>query len=276
VITNHEPEEVARVFEASGLIRPTRDIPLIAQMFANANIAKPAQRKQVFISCLYLCRRFVPLTFTGINKTKMKKFKEYFPHILLAIYIVEFCLLAINPFDRSVWWAENLPVLIPVFLLMATFKIFRFSNLSYLLIAIFFMFHTVGGHYTFERTPFDFFNNLLSRLQFDFLFPDDRNNFDRVGHFLVGILAYPIAELFLRKKWVSNRTTAIFLGILALGFWGALYEVIEMYYAISEGGESGASFLGSQGDIWDAQKDMFLDILGAVCVFIFFGSGLKK
>ncbi len=138
------------------------------------------------------------------------------------------------------------------------------------------MVHTFGGHYTFERTPFDFFNNLLTHLNLDFLFPEDRNNFDRVGHFLVGILAYPIAELFFRKKWVSNITTAIFLGIIALGFWGALYEIIEMQYAISEGGASGASFLGSQGDIWDAQKDMSLDILGAVFVFVILGFNLKK
>ena len=206
----------------------------------------------------------------------MKKIKEYLPQIFLTIYIVEFCVLAITPYDRAVWWVENLPVLIPVVLLIATYKVFRFSNLSYFLITFFFMFHTFGGHFTFERTPFDFFNNILDQLQLDFIFPKNRNNFDRVGHFLVGILAYPIAEIFLRKKWVSNIPTAIFLGIIALGFWGASYEVIEMYYSISEGGESGASFLGSQGDIWDAQKDMFLDILGAICVFIVFGFNLKK
>ncbi len=206
----------------------------------------------------------------------MNKKNKYLPVFLLSAYIIEFIILAINPYDRAVWWAENLPILIPVMILIFTFNIFRFSNLSYLLITLFFMFHTVGGHYTFERTPFAFFNNLLSQLDFNFLFPQDRNNFDRVGHFLVGILAYPIAELFFRKKWVSNIPTAIFLGIIALGFWGALYEIIEMQYAILEGGESGASFLGSQGDIWDAQKDMFLDILGAISVFILFGYNLKK
>ncbi len=206
----------------------------------------------------------------------MKKINEYWPHFLLIIYIIECSLLAISPYDRAVWWAENLPVMIPVILLILTYNKFRFSNLSYFLIAFFFMFHTVGGHFTFERTPFGYFNNLLSGLHFDFLFQSGRNNFDRVGHFLVGILAYPVAELFLRKKWVSNIPTAIFLGIIALGFWGALYEIIEMYYAISEGGESGASFLGSQGDIWDAQKDMFLDILGAISVFIVWGFCLRK
>ncbi|PIE01012.1 MAG: hypothetical protein CSA79_01530 [Thiothrix nivea] len=190
--------------------------------------------------------------------------------------MIEFIILAISPYDRAVWWAENLPILIPLTILVFTFNKFRFSNLSYFLITLFFMLHTFGGHYTFERTPFDFFNNLLTQLNLNFLFPDNRNNFDRVAHFLVGFLAYPVAELFLRKKWVSNVTTAIFLGIIALGFWGALYEIIEMQYAISAGGESGASFLGSQEDIWDAQKDMLLDILGAISAFILFGFNLKK
>ncbi|PID47994.1 MAG: hypothetical protein CR967_02025 [Proteobacteria bacterium] len=203
------------------------------------------------------------------------KIYKYFPHFLLLLYVVEFIFLALNPYDRAVWWAENLPIVIPVVILVFSFNKFRFSNLSYFLIAFFFLFHTFGGHYTFEKAPFDFFNRLLSHLDLNFLFPDDRNNFDRIGHFLVGILAYPIAELFLRKKWLSNVPVAIFLGIVTLGFWGALYEIIEMQYAILEGGESGAAFLGSQGDIWDAQKDMLLDILGAICVFLLFGYNLK-
>ncbi len=205
-----------------------------------------------------------------------KKQTNYLPYFLLAIYTIEFIILAFNPYDRAVWWAENIPVLLAVFLLIFTFNTFRFSNLSYILMTVFFMFHTFGGHYTFERTPFDFFNQLLSHLNLNFLFPEERNNFDRVGHFLIGIIAYPMAELFLRKKWVSNIPTAIFLGIIAMGFWGAAYEVIEMYYAVSQGGESGQSFLGSQGDIWDAQKDMLLDILGAIVVFILFGFSLRK
>lgn len=116
----------------------------------------------------------------------MKKLNEYLPYILLMIYIIEFSILAINPYNRAVWWAENLPVMIPALILVFTFKNFRFSNLSYGLIAFFFMYHTIGGHYTFERVPFDFVNNLLSYLPFDFLLPDGRNNFDRVGIFWSG------------------------------------------------------------------------------------------
>ena len=206
----------------------------------------------------------------------LKKLSDYFPHFLLALYLIEFTILAIDPYDRAVWFAENLPVMIPVAILVLTFSRFRFSNLAYFLIALFFMFHTFGGHFTFERAPFGPVNEFLTLLNMDFLFPEGRNNFDRVGHYLVGVLAFPIAELFLRKGWVSNVPTAIFLGILALGFWGALYEVIEMYYAIVEGGDAGAAFLGSQGDQWDAQKDMWLDILGACSVFILFGVKLRQ
>ena len=94
--------------------------------------------------------------------------------------------------------------------------------------------------------------------------------FDRFGHFFVGVFAYPIAEFTYRKKYISTIFTAILFGVFALGFWGALYEVIETIYAIQAGGDSGAAFLGSQGDIWDAQKDMLLDILGAITVSIIF------
>ncbi len=132
------------------------------------------------------------------------------------------------------------------------------------------MFHTVGGHFPFSRVPFDFFNDLLAKLNMDFLFPNGRNNFDRVGHYLVGVFAYPIAELALAKRWVANRWVAVVLGIFAIGFWGALYEVIEMIFAVNAGSTNGTDFLGAQGDIWDAQKDMALDILGALTVSVLF------
>ena len=197
--------------------------------------------------------------------------KKYFPHILLGIYLLEFSILAVAPpGGRDVWWMENLPVLIVIFVLVLTNRLYRFSNLAYLLMAFFLMFHTIGGHYSFALTPFEWGNHMLEYLHLDFLFPDGRNNFDRVGHYLVGVFAYPISELALAKRWVSNKWTAIALGIFALGFWGSAYEIIETIYAVVDGGEAGVAFLGSQGDIWDAQKDMLLDILGAMTVSILF------
>ena len=200
----------------------------------------------------------------------MKLLRNKLPIIFLCLYIILFIICAINPYDRAVWWAENIPVMLPVLLLVFTYKKFKFSNISYFLMWFFMSIHTIGGHFTFELVPFDFGNKLLSYLNMEFLFPEGRNNFDRFGHYFVGVFAYPLAEFTYRKKYITNLPTAILFGILALGFWGALYEVIEMIYAIKEGGSAGAAFLGSQGDIWDAQKDMLLDILGAITVSILF------
>ncbi len=207
----------------------------------------------------------------------MNKIKQYFPHILLSAYLVEFVCFAANPVSgREVWFIENLPVMIIVFLLVVTFHKFRFSNTSYFLMGFAMMYHTFGGHYSFEFTPFEFGNSMLEYLNFDFLFPEGRNNFDRVGHYLTGVFAYPIAELALVKRWVSSRWVAIVFGIFAIGFLAATYEVVETVYALVEGGAAGSAFLGSQGDIWDAQKDMLLDILGAVTVSILFWFKFKK
>jgi putative membrane protein len=195
---------------------------------------------------------------------------KYAPHLFLALYVILFINCGVNPFNRAVWVAENIPVVIPVLLLIFTYKKFRFSNLSYFLMWFFMSLHTIGGHYTFELVPFDFINELLAKLDVQFLFPNGRNNFDRVGHFFVGVFAYPLAEFTYRKKYINSIYTAILFGIFALGFWGALYEAIEMIYAIKEGGEAGSAFLGSQGDVWDAQKDMLLDIYGAIAVSVLF------
>ncbi len=206
----------------------------------------------------------------------MKNIKNYFPHFLLWIYIILFIFLAISPLDRLTWWAENIPVLIVVVILIFTFKKFRFSNISYFLMALFLCIHTVWGHYTFEKVPFDTFNTMLNSLNMDFIFPEWRNNFDRIGHFLIWVFAYPAAELVFRKKWVINVWMAIFVGIFALWFWWALYEIIEMIYAILFWWEQASNFLGSQWDIWDAQKDMLLDILGAILISVLFYGTSEK
>ena len=188
---------------------------------------------------------------------------NHLPKVLLGLYIALFIVLSIDPFDRATWFVENLPVMIAVIILIVWHRSFQFSNTAYFLMWAFLCYHTIGGHWTFERVPFDYGNQLLSNLNFDFLLPDGRNNFDRVGHFFVGVFAYPIVEFLVRRSLVPSRLFALLFAVFAIGFWAASYEIIEMYYAVIEGGSSGASFLGSQGDVWDAQKDMLLDISGA-------------
>lgn len=186
----------------------------------------------------------------------MDKPSERAPHVLLTGYIALFIWAAINPYDRAAWWAENIPIVLLVFALVILYvRGVRLSPLAYVLMSVLPYWHTVGGHYTFERVPFDWFNNL---------FGFKRNMFDRVGHFSVGFYAFGIAEyLIVRNK--MSRVLACTFSIFAIAFVAMSYELIEWLYAAYGGNaQAGADFLGSQGDIWDAQKDMLMDTLGGI------------
>ncbi len=186
--------------------------------------------------------------------------KKYTPHLLAGVFAVIFILFGIAPVSREVWIAEVIPVLIVFALLVFTFKKFRFSNASYLFMAFWLIWHTIGGHYTFANVPFDFVTNFIGA---------ERNHFDRIGHFSVGFYAFPMLELALRKKW-SGPYFACFFAIFFIMSIAAAYEIVEWWYAAAEGGEAGIEFLGSQGDIWDAQKDMLADTIGALFAAIIF------
>jgi putative membrane protein len=192
----------------------------------------------------------------------MKTISKYFPHFLLAVYAIEWTVLAIAPYDRAVWKAENYPIMAIVVLLVFLYvRGVRFSNLGYALASVLIFWHTIGGHYTFERVPFDFFTNL---------FGWERNNFDRIGHFSVGFYAFLFMEYFVMSKAITKKWVAYLSAFTVIGSVAAFYEIVEWVYAVKEGGEAGLAFLGSQGDIWDAQKDMALDMLGAVAALLIF------
>ena len=182
--------------------------------------------------------------------------QKYFPHLLLAVYIIEFIIAGVHPYSRAVWYAENGPILaLVVAITILYIRNVRFSNLAYALMFILPFLHTIGGHYTFERVPFDWFNNF---------FGFERNMFDRVGHFAVGFYALPIMEYLVGRGLVAKKWIAVTYAVFAIAFVAVFYEWIEWWYAELWGGSAGAAFLGSQGDIWDAQKDMLMDVLGAV------------
>ncbi|CAA6800214.1 MAG: Unknown protein [uncultured Sulfurovum sp.] len=179
---------------------------------------------------------------------------KYYPHILALLFSLFFILLAINPFDRAVWVIEVIPVVAIFLALVFSYSKFKFTHLSYSLMAVWLFWHTIGGHYTFANVPFDFITNL-----FNF----ERNHFDRIGHLSMGFYAYPMAEFLIRKKYTGAVLASIF-GLFFIMSIACAYEIIEWAYAVIEGGNTGIEFLGSQGDIWDAQKDMLADTLGAI------------
>ena len=178
------------------------------------------------------------------------------PAALLALYLVEFVALAIRPYDRGVWIAENIPVVLVVGFLLVTYRWFRFSNLAYLLMSAFVFLHTVGGHYTFERVPFHYITEFIGA---------QRNHFDRIAHFTVGFYAFAIAEFVEREQLSRSRRLTGLFAIFAIGTVALGYEIFEWRYAIHADPAAGIAVLGSQGDPWDAQKDMLADTLGAIC-----------
>lgn len=183
------------------------------------------------------------------------------PLLLLVLYATVFGISAIAPYDRSVWWAENIPVLIVVGILVLLARNHRFSNTSYSLMAVFIVLHTIGGHYTFERVPFDWVSDL---------FGFERNHYDRLAHFSVGFYAYPIAEVLMTRRLVRTRWIVALFPVFAIATVAGMYEIIEWQYAIYADAKAGIAVLGSQGDIWDAQKDILADTLGAILVMILF------
>ena len=182
--------------------------------------------------------------------------KKYIPHVLLAAYIIEFIVLAFNPHDRAVWLTENLTVgWIPVVLLFLYLRGVRFSNTSYVLMSVLVYMHTIGGHYTFALVPFDWFNNF---------FGFERNMYDRVAHATVGFYAYPLIESLFKYRIVNSRWYAYLSAFMIIPAIAAFYELFEWQYAVSADPNAGIAVLGSQGDIWDAQKDMLMDTLGGL------------
>jgi len=179
---------------------------------------------------------------------------RYYPHLLAIVFLVFFILLGIKPIDRAVWIIEVIPVIFVYLLLLLTYYKFKFTHISYTIMLIWLVWHTIGGHYTFANVPFDFITDL-----FNF----ERNNFDRIGHLVIGFYAYPMAEFLTRKRY-TNIVVASFFGLFFIMSIAAGYEIVEWAYAVIDGGNTGIEFLGSQGDIWDAQKDMLADTIGAL------------
>lgn len=164
--------------------------------------------------------------------------------------------LAIDPIYREDWLLENVLVICFSLILIATYRRFVFSTQSYLLLTLFMSLHLIGAHYTYAETPFGFW------MQGWFGF--ERNHFDRLVHYSFGLLlAIPVRELLIRAaqikpSWANSVTVMLILSM------GALFEVFEMLAAVLLYPELGAAYLGTQGDVWDAQQDMLQATIGAV------------
>lgn len=189
--------------------------------------------------------------------------------ILGLIFAAWWVFLAIRPWHRDVWLVENVFVFAAAGLLAAFHRRLLFSRVSYTLIFLFMCLHQVGAHYSYSEVPYDAWFESLTGRTFNSLVGWERNHFDRLVHFCYGLLlAYPVREIFLRVADVR-------------GFWGfflpldltmsssMLFELFEWLAAVLFGGDLGEDYVGAQGDVWDAHKDMALASLGALIAMCF-------
>jgi len=173
-----------------------------------------------------------------------------------TIFLAVLAWSGINPKDQLTWFLEVLPAIIGAIVLVATYNRFKLTPLLYGLILFHCLVLMLGGHYTYAEVPlFDYIKPI---------FGFERNNYDKLGHFVQGFVPAMIArELLIRKNVVNGstwRNLYIICFCLALS---AFYEIIEWWVALASG-ESAEAFLGTQGYIWDTQSDMALALLGAL------------
>jgi putative membrane protein len=179
---------------------------------------------------------------------------------LLLSYGLFWTWLAIDPIDRRDWFLENLLTVGFVAVLLLTYRRFAFSLTSYALIGVFLIFHTIGAHYTYAEVPVGFWLQHALELS--------RNPFDRIAHFAYGaLLVYPLRELLVRLAGVKGLWSFYLpaSGILAQS---GFFEVVEAIVAMIVSPELGSMYLGTQGDEWDAQKDMAAAFIGSIFTMV--------
>ncbi len=166
----------------------------------------------------------------------------------------------VNPKDQFTWLLEIIPALIGGVLLLMTYNSFRLTPLLYSLILVHCIILMVGGHYTYAEVPL--FNSLKD------VFGQERNNYDKVGHFFQGFVPALLArEILLRNNVVNGRAWLnFFVASICLAF-SAFYELLEWWVAIATD-DSAEAFLGTQGYVWDTQSDMAFALGGAILAII--------
>jgi putative membrane protein len=180
---------------------------------------------------------------------------------LLIVFFAVMLWSLIHPHDLFTWLLEATPALLALAILAITYKKFRLSNLAYILICIHGIVLLIGAHYTYAEVPL--FNWIRDT------FHTFRNSYDGVGHFAQGFIPAIIArEVLLRKTPLQRGAWLFFISICVVFAFSAFYELIEWWVSLATG-SAGDAFLGSQGDIWDTQKDMLLCLIGSILSLIF-------
>jgi putative membrane protein len=183
-------------------------------------------------------------------------FSEMRRRLLILWCVLVFVVCAIAPTYRFSWAVENVPLALVSLALAYTYRVFPLSNTSYALLAALFTLHSIGAHYGYSNVPL----GLWLRDSFGW----ERNHYDRIVHFSFGLFAsYPIREVILRTTNLRGFW-AYYLPLDVTVASSAAYEILEMIMGMILRPDIGVEFLGTQGDVWDAQKDMLMAVVGAL------------
>jgi putative membrane protein len=176
--------------------------------------------------------------------------------VLLGIAAIALVVSGIDPYERATWWMEVFPIFLGVPILIATWRRFPLTPLVYGLLFLHALILMLGGHYTYARVPLGFWIQDWLDLS--------RNHYDRLGHFVQGLIPAMLArEILLRRTPLVRGGWLFFLVACVCLAFSACYEFVEWWAAVI-GGSAADAFLGTQGDVWDTQWDMFLALVGAV------------
>jgi putative membrane protein len=190
-----------------------------------------------------------------VKNRQIRKKVEPFHIGLLLIFFAVMIWSVINPKDLFTWFLEVFPALIGLLVITFTYNRFRLTDLVYFLVLVHAIILIVGGHYTYAEMPI--FNWLRDTFHLD------RNYYDRLGHFAQGFIpAVIVREILLRKSGLNRGKLISFIIISICLAISATYELVEWGVAEATGSTADA-FLGTQGDIWDTQWDMFMALWGA-------------
>ena len=188
------------------------------------------------------------------------KSENRFASLLLIFFVIDWVILSTNVSYFHDWMLENLLTVPFVVLIFITHRWFRLSNISYGLIFAYMILHIVGTHYTYSEVPFgDWLQDTFGLA---------RNHYDRVVHFSFGfLLAYPFREV-VKRIGTARGFWGLYLPLEFVLAFSAIYEILEWVIAIIFGGDLGIAYLGTQGDEWDAIKDMALAGLGSLIAMV--------
>jgi len=178
---------------------------------------------------------------------------------MLALLLI-MALSAIHPYDRTTWFMEVAPIFIALPIMAVTYSRFPLTTLLYVLIFIHALILIAGGHYTYARVPLGFW--------IEHAFSLSRNPYDKIGHFTQGFVPFLVTrEILLRGGYLTSRRMVAFLSVCVAMAISAWYELIEWWSALAMG-QGADEFLGTQGDPWDTQSDMFFAFIGAMTALI--------